>query len=460
MKPTLKKSSNNLSELLTVTTSLGSLNLINLAVPLFFEYIFNFLISTVSAIVLSGHSQEAFNAALSSGKVITLFIVFLSGISTGGSILISNLIGAERIEKVKKACLSLIILLTGIGAVFSVVLYALAPSIATWLNLTGTAYDLAVIYTRIRAMELTFKAVYTILIALMRCYGYTKIAVTVGLITNILNLLCSVYAVHYATVPFLSGVSGVAFGSAFSQIVGCGIAIVMFRVHKIKVAFPGKFKEFFAFSRRALYLGIPTCIANGSYNIAQIITTSFASGLHEDVLTAKGVLDSVVCYSYVIGMSVAMANSILVGRLCGAGKLDHARRLNKTLVKFTVPANVLVALLIVLFRVPLLSMFTDNKSIITMALGILLVDIIAEAARGVSHVHEASLRAANDVTLTMVVTIVSGWVFSVGLGYFLASTCNLGLIGFWIALVVDEIVRAVYTYFRWKSNRWSTKIKI
>ena len=41
MKPTFKKSSGSLSELLTVTTSLGSLNLIKLAIPLFFEYIFN-----------------------------------------------------------------------------------------------------------------------------------------------------------------------------------------------------------------------------------------------------------------------------------------------------------------------------------------------------------------------------------------------------------------------------------
>ncbi|MBE6762699.1 MAG: MATE family efflux transporter [Ruminococcaceae bacterium] len=460
MNPTFKKSSNNLSELLTVTTSLGSLNLIKLAIPLFFEYVFNFLITTVSAIVLSGHSQDAFNAALSAGKVITLLIVFLSGISAGGSILVSNLIGAERIEKVKKACLSIIMLLTGIGVVFTVLLFAAAPSVADWLNLTGPAYELSIVYMRIRAMELTFKAVYTVLIALMRCYGYTKIAVTVGIITNVLNLLFSIYAVYYATVPFLSGVSGVAVGSALSQIVGCGIAIIMFRLYKIKIAFPDGFKEFFEFTKRALYLGIPTCIANGSYNIAQIITTSFASGLHEDVLTAKGVLDSIVCYSYVFGMSVAMANSLLIGRLCGAGNYEHARRLNKALVKFTVPANALVAILIILFRKPLLSLFTDNQSIITMALGILFIDIIAEVARGISHIHEAALRAANDVTLTMVVTIVSGWVFSVGLGYILAVYCNMGLMGFWIALVADEIVRAVYTYLRWKSNRWTTKIKV
>ena len=459
MKPTLKKSSGSLSELLTVTTSLGSLNLIKLAIPLFFEYIFNLLISTVSAIVLSGHSQDAFNAALSAGKVMTLLVVFLSGISAGGSVLVSNLIGAERIEKVKKACLSLIMLLAGIGAVFSVILYLAAPNVADWLNLTGTAYELAIIYLRIRAMELIFKAIYTVLIALMRCYGYTKISVTVGLATNVLNLLCSIYAVHYATIPFLSGVSGVALGSVFSQFSGCCIAFIMFHKYKIKLAFPKSFKEFFEFVKKALYLGIPTCITSSSYHVAQIITTSFASGLDKDVLTAKGVLDSVVGYSYVISMSVAVANSLLVGRLYGAGNFDHARKLAKTLVRFTVPANVFVSVLIILFRAPLLSLFTDNEAIIQIALSILLVDVIAEAARGVSHVYETSLRAANDVTSTMVVTIVSGWVFSVGLGYVLAVTCNLGLMGFWIALVIDDTVRAIYTSLRWRSNRWQPRVK-
>jgi len=57
-------------------------------------------------------------------------------------------------------------------------------------------------------------------------------------------------------------------------------------------------------------------------------------------------------------------------------------------------------------------------------------------------------------------TLVSSWVFSVGLGYILAIPCNMGLLGFWAALAVDEFVRAAYTCLRWKSNRWSTKIKI
>ncbi len=63
-------------------------------------------------------------------------------------------------------------------------------------------------------------------------------------------------------------------------------------------------------------------------------------------------------------------------------------------------------------------------------------------------------RAAN---LRLAENFRTDWVFSVGLGFILTITCKLGLMGFWIALVVDDVVRAIFTSLRWKSNRWATK---
>lgn len=460
MKHIFKRSPGNLSDVLTVTTSLGSLNLVKLAIPMFFEIIFNFLIGTVSTIVLSGYSEDAVAATGTANIVLNLFVILLTGIAGGGSVLVSNLIGAEQIKKSERACLSLIFLLGAIGLMSTGVLWLGAPTIVRWMNLTGVVYDMALIYIRIRAMELFFKAIYSILIALMRCYGYTHIAVIVGLVTNVINLFCSIYAVYYAQIAFLTGVSGVALGSAFSQLVGCAIAIIMFFRYGLKVAMPESLSEFFTLVKGALYLGIPTCISNGSFTLSQIITNSFAVTLGAYVVSAKVYFTNILCYAYVCSNCAALANAILVGRLCGAGNHEHARQLNRTVVKFTVPANFAVALLILLFRVPLLSLFTDNQAIIDMSLGVMLVDLIIESARGVSHVHEASLRASNDVNLTMLVTIVSSWAFSVGLGYVFAIWCGLGLLGFWIALAIDETVRALYTYLRWRSNRWVTMTRV
>ena len=39
---------------------------------------------------------------------------------------------------------------------------------------------------------------------------------------------------------------------------------------------------------------------------------------------------------------------------------------------------------------------------------------------------------------------------SLPLGYFLVFELNLGLVGVWLAITVDEWTRAIIMYFRWK----------
>ena len=90
MKTIFKKSLGELQDVLTVTNSMGSLNLIKLAIPMFFEVIFNFMIGTVSTIVLSGYSDDAAAATGMASIVMNLFSILFTGIAGGCSVLVSN----------------------------------------------------------------------------------------------------------------------------------------------------------------------------------------------------------------------------------------------------------------------------------------------------------------------------------------------------------------------------------
>jgi Na+-driven multidrug efflux pump len=39
----------------------------------------------------------------------------------------------------------------------------------------------------------------------------------------------------------------------------------------------------------------------------------------------------------------------------------------------------------------------------------------------------------------------------------LSRTLNLGFLGIWIALAIDECIRGVNLYRRWQSKRWQIK---
>lgn len=440
--------------MLTVTTSLGSLNLLALAVPIFVELVFNNLIGTVSTAVLSGYSEEAVAATGTVNIIFVLFVLLFSGIGTGASVIISNLIGAEQLKKAEGACFTAVALVVLISLLFSGAMLFIAPALIGWLQLTGEVYGLALVYFRIRVCGLLVMGLSTVFLAVMRCYGYPKSSVITGMITNICNVLFSVYAVYYAKTPFLSGVSGVAVGCVASQLIGLCFCILLMKKAGVRMGAPASFGEFRGIFVKILVIGIPSFLSGGSFTLSQLITNSFAVMLGLHAVSGKIYFSTILNYAYLFSSSIGNANSLLIGRLYGAKRYDHADRLNRMLVRITSPLNLTVSVLIVLLRRPLLAMFTDNAVILQMALGILLVDILIEQARAVSHVYEYALRAAGDVTPTMIVTLVSCWVFSVGLAYVLSIVCEMGLIGCWIGLAIDEGIRAVYTYYRWRAGKW------
>lgn len=436
--------------LLTVTTSLGSLKFVPLAIPIFLELVFNHLLGTVSTVVLSGYSDEAVVATGSVNIVFSLCVLFFSGMSTGASVIISNLIGAEKLNVAKRAGGTGVLFLGMVGACFASFLLPTAPVIVTLMNLTGLVREYAIAYMRIRAIALIFAALTNILLATMRCYGYPRYSVAIGAIKNVCNLLCSTYAVYYAKSPLLSGVRGVALGHIVSEIVSLGIVIFFFARLRLGISRPESIRSFFGTAKRILAIGIPTCISSGAYTLSQIVTNSFAQLLPWPAPAAKIYCANILSYAYLFSSSCGHANALMAGRLHGAGKHEHADRLNNMLAHCTVPVNFLISISIVLLRTPLLSMFTTDTKIVQIALGVFLVDILTEQARAISHVYEYSLRSTGDVMPTMVTTLVSCWVFSVGLAYVLSIPCGLGLVGFYIGLALDEWVRAIFTFFRWK----------
>lgn len=75
-----------------------------------------------------------------------------------------------------------------------------------------------------------------------------------------------------------------------------------------------------------------------------------------------------------------------------------------------------------------------------------------------SFVLPNALRAAGDARFTMIVSMFSMWVFRVGFSYLLVP--YIGLLGVWIAMFIDWVLRAAVFLFRFLRGRWKTKTVI
>lgn len=439
--------------LFKVTSSLGTVHLFSLAIPMLLESILNNLLGTVSTLVLSGYSEDAVAAVGAANSMLGTYGGFFSVIAFGATVVISNLIGAERLEKAKEGCFVTILLCTCIGFLSSMALFLCRYPLMKFMNIEGQILEDAVCYFSIRMIFFLFSAVSSSLSSILRCYGHATSTVIGGIATNIVNILLSVFVVHCPEYSPVTGVAGVATACVTSQLVGLFIFMGLFRGFRMGLKRPESAREFWRMTGKILRIGIPTGLSNSSFAISQTVNTSFIALMGTYAINAKIYYSSIFTYVYLFSASVGSANSLLVGRLYGAGKMEQADRANRQLVKITVLVNLAMSLLVFSLRIPLLSLFTDDAAILELSFAIMLIDIVTEQARAVSQVYEYALRSTGDVLFTVVILIISCWCFSIGLAYYLSIECGLGLVGCWIGLALDESVRAITTFFRWRHKR-------
>jgi len=418
------------------------------------ENVVSSMIGFINSAVLSGYSESAVAATGSAATVISMLSLLVTVLSNGVSVLLSNYIGANDEESARKTNGTVIILSVAVGGVLSLLTLALGTPIMEWMNLEGEVLEQAVVYFKIRAAFFFVPVLSGVVLAILRCYGYSKLTVLSSFLTIGSNLILNVWVIRFPQYSPLTGVEGIAVGSVISQALGLMLGVLFLARKGIGFQKPSALAEGMDFVKRILRIGVPSGVSTGAYSLSQVLTASFVALIGMSAVSAKVYYGNILLYSYLFSVCFGSANSLLIGRLMGARKIRRAKLLNRRLVKITCSVNLLVSLAILLLRAPLLSIFTKDAEILQLALPIFVIDLFAEQARGVSQVYEYALRGVGDMKFMMIVTTLSCWICGVGLAYLLSIPLGLGLVGCWIGMALDECIRAVASYLRWRKGAW------
>jgi Na+-driven multidrug efflux pump len=120
----------------------------------------------------------------------------------------------------------------------------------------------------------------------------------------------------------------------------------------------------------------------------------------------------------------------------------------------------IIAVFVAAFRVNIMELFTSDEKIIHTGSQLLLLCLILEPGRTFNILVVNSLRATGDAAFTVKMGVLSMWGLAVPISYFLGIQLGLGLAGVWIAFIVDEWLRGIVMYFRWKSRVWERKVLV
>ena len=152
-----------------------------------------------------------------------------------------------------------------------------------------------------------------------------------------------------------------------------------------------------------------------------------------------------------------MATAIIVGHSIGANEYDFAYHKVLSTLKKSMIISISIAIVSFLISPVTIGIFTNDTDVISLGRKIMFICIFLEIGRTANLVIINSMRAAGDVKFPTYLGMISMWGISVLFGYFLGVTMGYGLIGIWIAMALDEIVRGIVVFIRWKRGTWRGK---
>jgi putative MATE family efflux protein len=437
----------------------AALPLVALAIPIILETYFRMLVSSADIIMLSSYSQES----VAGVGLVTQYVFFIqilfNVICIGTSIVLSQYLGGKRMEESEQVAQASGLMMCAIAVFVSIVvvigakpllgLYTIDPEVRSF------AWQYLVIFGGGGSLFMAFSMLQG---TILKSYGYTRDAMYISFTANILNVIGNSLSLYgFFGLPVL-GVVGVALSSTFSQFAACLLLAWRIRQHpEIRFSFRGWKKVPKAIYQKVLSIGGPSAGENMAYNISQIVIMMMISTLGTYAMSAQVYGLTIVRMVLATPMSIGNAVQIKTGYFVGAKKPEEAyRRLYRYQIIGTLIAVTFVVI-INIFKVPIIGIFTKVPEIASLTYSLLLVSIYIETGRSLNLITIPALKGAGDVRFPVLFGMLFMWGISVPGSYLLGIKLGMGLTGIWIAIGTDEMVRGIVMLFRWKSKRWMLK---
>lgn len=431
--------------------------LIRLIVPLIIEQLLLMTVGMADTVMVTTAGEATVSGVSLVDNINTLIIQIFSALSTGGAVVVAQYLGRQETHSAKTAAKQLLYVMTGISAVLMILALIFRQHILSLIfgQVEPAVMDSALVYFLLTAAAYPFMGIYNAGAALFRAMGNSKVSMINSFIINVINILVNAILIF----GFGMGAAGAGIGTLVSRIAAAVIIMVMLRHPGLTVQVDDIF--YFEFNgsmiRRILFIGIPTGMENGMFQAGKLMVLNLITTFGTSAVAANAIANSISGVINVPGSAMGLAIITVIGRCIGAGDTRQAVHYTKLLVGCSYLSMLIMGSALFFSADFLVTLFNLSPEAMAMASQVLKFCAIANMLFWpMAFTLPNSLRAAGDAVFTMVVSLTTMFVCRVALSYVFACSWGLGLgmLGVWLAMFCDWIVRAVCFLWRYWRGSW------
>ena len=412
-----------------------------------------------------------YQAAQTTANYIAWFIASSTSlVSVGATALVARAVGAGDAALASRATNQSVLLAFLIGVLGTPVILALLPWGVRVLGMQGETADSTIRFLQPIFALVTFQLVAQAGIASLAGAGDTRTGPVVLSAVALLNIPLAWACFHgWGPIPAMD-FFGIGVGTALSHAIG-GVAVLAV-LARGRYGLRLRLADLMPDGRliwRLLRVSVPASIDTLSIGLCQLWFLSLVTALGDVAAAAHGTAIRCEGLGYMSGYAFAIAAGTLVGQNLGANQpraAAHAVWVALGLGCVTMSAMGVLFFVFAPEMIRFFSPFEHQQPIVEAGVPILRLVAFAMPPLASIIILTGALRGAGDTRLPILFTWIGFLVIRMPLAYLLTRSVvglgplgavpgwEYGLIGAWVAMFADLLIRGLLFFWRFGSGRW------
>ena len=377
--------------------------------PLFIGSLFQTLYNTVDSVIVGRFvGANALAAVGGTGIIMNLLIGFFMGLSSGGTVIISQYYGARDYDKLQRAVHTTVGIAIIGGLVISVMGEIFARPLLTLIKLDPAIMDMSILYLRLVFAGVIFFTLYNLGGGILRAIGDSKRPRNYLILTCVLNIFLDLIFVLWLHLS----VAGVAIATGIS-IITSSILVMrdLLTTTDIYRVDPKKIRIDREMLREILRIGLPSGGTSLAYTLSNMVIQTSINSFGANTTAAFVAFGKIDTLIFMIQGSFGMAVTTFVGQNFGARKLGRVKESARVALIMSIAVTAILSAIMYFFASPLISLFAKETVVIDIGTMILRICAPFYFTYSFVEIFSGTIRGSGQGFMPMAITLSTICIF-------------------------------------------------
>ena len=434
-----------------------------IAVPIIAQQLIMVGVNVMDTIMVARLGEGQIAGSSLANQFISIYQIMTLGIGVGATVLTARYWGAERIDLLRKTVTIMLRIALGLAVVFAAASFFAPQFIMSIYTEEADIIAEGARYLRWSSLAFFLTGITMPLTQVLRSFGVTKVSLYGSIGAFFINIFFN-YVLIFGKLGFpRMEIAGAALGTMIARIFEFFVVGTYFFVKDKKIGF--KIKDIFMpcgdLVKIYFSLCVPPILSDFLLSLGNNVISVVMGHIGGSFVAANAVAAVVMRMITVFSGGLSTAACIITGQNLGKGEFDKMKEQGNSFFLIGAGIGAIGAVIIRLISDPMIAYYKlepDTVLIAEQMMDAVCIILIFQCINGI--LTKGVLRGGGDTKFLLLADVLFLWVLSIPAGYLCGLVFHTPVFWTYIALKLDQIVKAFWCITRLWSEKWIKRVGV